>query len=293
MSISRGTARARVPARPRKRKAAKTQAVQTTANNPYIVPAVDRAVRLLIVLAQHRREMSLAQLTGRLNLPHATAFRLAYTLEAHGLLRRKLTGYEVGPRILSLGFEYLSSLDIVSVAHGELSRLRDETGASANLGVLDGFEIIYLCHVSSLRPLGSRVDVGSRMPAHGSSIGRMLMAMMPETDLVERWNAKRPPELEGCVHSLDALIAQARADRRRGWVLKRGVFESDLVAIAAPVLDASGSTIAAINISGPASVMLGTDDAEAHIATLLSCARRISAQLGYQGRSKPLTKTQA
>lgn len=281
MSNSRRPARARVSERPQKRGVLKTQSVEAVDEDPYIVPAVDRAVKLLTLLAQERREMNLAELTSRLNLPHATAFRLAHTLEAHGLLRRKPTGYEVGPRILSLGFEYLSSLDIVSVAHAELSRLRDETGASANLGVMDGFAIIYLCHVPSLRSLGSRVEVGSRMPAHGSSIGRVLMAMMSETDLAERWKAEPPPKLEGCVDDLDGLVAQARADRRRGWVLKRGVFESGLVAIAAPVLDVAGSAIAAINISGPAAVMLGKDDAKAQTAALLSSARRISAQLGY------------
>lgn len=251
------------------------------AHDPYIVPAVDRAIRLLMLMAQEKREMTLAELTARLDLPHATAFRLAHTLESHGLLRRKPMGYEVGPRILTLGFEYLSSLDIVGVARGELTRLRDATGASANLGILDGFEVLYLCHIPSLRPLGSRVEVGSRMPAHGSSIGRVLLAALPVEELTSRYRGTVVVELADCANTLDALIAQAKEDRARGWVLKHGVFERDLVAIAAPILDVSGEAVAAVNISGPISAMLADGVAASHTNALLTAARRISSQLGY------------
>lgn len=258
-----------------------TQERGETSRDPYIVPAVDRAIRLLTLLAQEKREMTLAELTARLDLPHATAFRLAHTLETHGLLRRKPIGYEVGPRILTLGFEYLSSLDIVSVARGELSRLRDVTGASANLGILDGFEILYLCHIPSPRSLSSRSEVGSRMPAHGSSIGRVLLATLRVEELQARFDAASIPILADCANTMPELIAQAKEDKARGWVLKRGVYERDLIAIAAPIYDASGKAIAAVNISGPASALDEPGQAEEKINCILMAAKRISQQLGY------------
>lgn len=252
-----------------------------TAGDPYIVPAVDRAIRLLALLAEERRALTLAEMTGRLGLPHATAFRLAYTLEAHGLLRRNPTGYEIGPRILTLGFEYLSSLDIVTLARAELGRLRDMTGASTNLAILDGFDILYLCHVPSLRPLGSRIEVGSRMPAHGTSIGRVLLAALPMEDLEARYRNATIEALPDSVHTLPDVAAQAREDRARGWVLKHGVFERGLIAAAAPIMNASGTVIAAINISGPTSMMDGDGGPDEQIKRLLTSARQISSQLGY------------
>lgn len=260
----------------------RTKGTEEARNDLYIVPAVDRAVRLLELLAHEKGELSLAEMTFRLRLPHATVFRLTHTLELHGLLRRSPTGYEIGPRILTLGFEYLSSLDIVTVARAELNSLRDATGASTNLGILDRCDILYVCHVPSLRPLGSRIQVGTRLPAHGSSIGRVLLSALSIDELKARYHDSNIEELPDSVNTLPAIIAQAVDDRMRGWVLKHGLFERDLIAIAAPIFDVSATVVAAINISGPASVM-GPPMAERLTERLLLSAHSISRQLGYAG----------
>lgn len=252
------------------------------ADSPYLVPAVDRAMRLLALLSQTRREMSLAELTRDLKLPHATAFRLAFTLERHGLIRRTPVGYEIGPRVLTLGFEYLASQDLVTVARPELTALRDLAGVSANLAVLDGREVIYLCHVASRGAIASRVEVGSRLPAHAASIGRILLSAMSEEALVQLYAGVALPPLPDTIDTPQGLVAQAAADRSRGWVFKRGVFERDLVAIAAPVFNGAGQMVAAINLSGPASAMGEAHDNE-KIPQLLACARTLSKRLGFRG----------
>ena len=260
--------------------------MSTEPDDRYIVPAVDRALRLLSLLAAERGELTLAELTARLALPHATMFRLAHTLERHGLVRRSLTGYQIGPRILTLGFDYLATQDLSVLARPELVALRDATGASANLAVLDGQDVIYICHVPSLRPLGSRVQVGSRLPAHASSIGRVLLGALPE-DALRALYRDPADAFPDTAHDADALVAQAARDRARGWVRKRGVYERELMAIAAPVLDAGGAIVAAINISGPARLVAADDDGVAQAARVMHSARVISGLLGWRGATPP------
>jgi DNA-binding IclR family transcriptional regulator len=260
----------------------KPEQSESGADSPYIVPAVDRAMRLLALLSQTRREMSLAEITRELKLPHATAFRLAFTLERHGLIRRTPVGYEIGPRVLTLGFEYLASQDLVSVARPELSTLRDLTGVSANLGVLDGREVIYLCHVASRGALTSRVEVGSRLPAHAASIGRVLLSAMSDEALLALYAGVGLPPLPDTADTPEALVAQAAADRARGWVFKRGVFERDLTAIGAPVFNGASQMVAAINLSGPATAMGDDSERNEKIPQLLACARTLSKRLGFR-----------
>jgi len=246
----------------------------------YMVPAVDRAFQLLTLLSHARREMPLAEITRELKLPHATALRLVYTMERHGVLRRTPAGYEVGPRVLTFGFEYLASQDIVAVARPGLTALCNATGVSANLAVRDGREIIYLCHVAPVGSLSSRVEIGSRLPAHASSTGRVLLSGMEVTALTELYSGVALAPLPDTVDSVEGILAQSEADRRRGWVLKHGVFTRDLVAIAAPIFNGAAQMIAAINISGSAAVMGGDGPENAKIQELLVCARQLSGRLG-------------
>jgi DNA-binding IclR family transcriptional regulator len=250
----------------------------------YVVPAVDRAMRLLTLLANARREMPLSEITRELKAPHATTLRLVYTLESHGALRRTPAGYEIGPRVLSWGFEYLSSQDVVTIARPGLARLSEETGVSANLAVLDRAEIIYLCHVAPLGSLTSRIEIGSRLPAHASSSGRVLLSGLTAEELGKLYSGLSLPRLPDTVDTIEGIIAQAEADRVQGWVVKKGVFTRDLVAIAAPVRNGGGGMVAAINISGPStSIGEGAVQRE-RLDHLLNCAREISWRLGFQAR---------
>ena len=128
-----------------------------------MVPGLERGVRVLFMLAGEKSELSLTQIAERLSAPRSSVFRICYTLEQMGLLRHTALGYGLGPSILSLGFEYLSSLDIVEISKPELIGLRDDTGASAHLGVLSGTHVVYIAQVPSFRQLASRVAVGSRL----------------------------------------------------------------------------------------------------------------------------------
>jgi len=249
----------------------------------YMVPSLERGLRLLSVLAAARTELSLSELAERLALSRSTVFRLCYTLDRLGYVRRTRLGYEMGPRVLTLGFDYLSSLDLVDIARPELTALRDDTGASAHLGVLHGRDVIYIAQVPSLRQLASRVAVGSHFPAHAMSMGRLLLSALPDDEFdalykgvpLERFTDDTPATYE-------ELRARIAADRERGYVVSRGSLERGIAALAAPVFDRDGKIAAAVNISGPAAT-LDTGALEGVFKDrVCECAVRISEQLGYR-----------
>ncbi len=249
----------------------------------YMVPSLERGLRLLSVLASARTELSLSELAERLGLSRSTVFRLCYTLDHLGYVRRSRLGYEMGPRVLTLGFDYLSSLDLVDTARPELIALRDDTGASAHLGVLHGRDVIYIAQVASQRQLASRVAVGSHFPAHAMSMGRLLLSALSDEEfdalykgvLLEKFTDDTP----ATVQELRQRIA---ADRKRGYVISRGSFEHGIAAVAAPVFGADGKVVAAVNISGPAATLdTGAIDG-VFKDRVCQCAARISAHLGYR-----------
>lgn len=252
----------------------------------YMVPGLERGVRVLFMLANERAELSLTQIAERLGVPRSSVFRICYTLEQLGLLRRSPAGYGLGPRILSLGFDYLSSLDIVEIARPELVALRDDTGASAHLGVLSGTDVVYIAQVPSHRQLASRVAVGSRFPAHAMSMGRLLLSSLSDAEFnalyagvtLQKFTSETPA-------TIDELRKRIGSERERGYVISRSSFEQGIVAVAAPVLDRDDKVVAAINISGP-SASLDTGALEGlYKDRVCEAARRISLQLGHRIRS--------
>lgn len=258
-------------------------------HDKYMVPGLERGLRVLFVLAAERGDLSLTEISERLGAPRSSVFRICYTLEQLGLLRRTQRGYALGPRILSLGFDYLSSLDIVEIARPELVALRDDTGASAHLGVLSGTDVVYIAQVPSLRQLASRVAVGSRFPAHAMSMGRLLLSSLPAAEFdalyagvaLQKFTSDTPA-------TIDELRQKISAEREQGYVISRSSFEAGIAAVAAPVLDRDGNVVAAINISGPAA-SLDTGALEGVFKDrVCEAARRISTQLGY--RSPPQSR---
>lgn len=254
-------------------------------DDPYAVPALERGLRLLALFTRSRPELSAIEITRALALPHATVYRLLHTLEKAGLLRRTALGYTLGPRILTLGYEYLSSQSLIELARSELEALRDRTDTSANMGVLDGRDVIYIGHVPSRRPIATRMQVGSRFEAHTSSIGRLLLAGLPHDALAALYKGvklvRRLNDSPATFAELETVIAR---DAKRGYVINRGVYDEGIIAVAAPIFDHTGTAVAGVNISGPASSFTSADLKGAIKDQVCASAARISALMGFTAR---------
>jgi DNA-binding IclR family transcriptional regulator len=236
MSVSVAEAAAR-PARPAGR---------------YIVPALAQGLAALGLFGADRPLLSAPEIAQALGLPRSTVFRLLQTLESLGFLRREdERHYRLGPALLNRGFAYLASLDLVQVAQPHLVALRDRTGLATQLAVLDGTEILYVARVAAHGPIASTVGVGTRLPAHATAMGRVLLMQEGEAALRARFGTTPLARHTAITPtSLPALAALLAADRARGHVLSASHFEPGIDSLAVPVRGPQGRVEAALSVVG-------------------------------------------
>jgi DNA-binding IclR family transcriptional regulator len=234
-----------------------TDAVEPTdLQDKYIVPGLERGLRLLGEFSRNERTLSAAELARRLQVPRSTVFRLLTTLEMMGFVERTDGGREfrLGMAVLRLGFDYLASLELTELGRPLLDRLRDEINYPCNLVVRDGRSIVYVAKSVAPTPFASSVNVGTRLPAHATVLGRVLLE---DLTLDELRTLYPEPELEVFSEStpktVEALFDMVQRDRQRGYVLQEGFFETSISTIAAPVRDRSGKVVAALGATIPAS----------------------------------------
>lgn len=246
----------------------------------YLVPGLQRGIEVLHAFTPERQRLSLGALAAAVGVSRSAVYRVAYTLCQSGLLLHDTrdNSYALGPAVLRLGYGYLAAREIVEVAMPHLELLRDRTGWSAHLGVLEGMDVLYLVRVPARRGAASIVHVGSRLPAHATTMGRILLAHQSAAELQARWsNAQTARPLP----ALATLRRQGEVDQARGHVEHTGAFERAVASIAAGVKDVSGRVVAAINLAAPM-VETGAAIPEDVRAGLLATAALVSADLGYQ-----------
>lgn len=260
------------------------------ADQKYLVPALARGLTLLAQFNHQDRRLSAPELARRLSLPRSTVFRLLATLEAMGYVEKESGGheYKLGLAVLRLGFDYLASLELTELGAPILDRLRDRIGLSCNLVVRDGRAVVYVAKSASSTPFTSSVKVGTRLPAHATVLGRVLLEdldldalreLYPETRL-EAFSASTP----ATVDDLHALIQQ---DKSKGYVVQESFYEANMFTIAAPVRDHSGLVVAALGATAP-SARFRTESLDEWVAAVRQAAEELSRLLNYTpGRPQP------
>jgi DNA-binding IclR family transcriptional regulator len=215
------------------------------------VPALERGLQILRLFSRSRTIIRPPQIASELDIPRSTVHRLSVALEDMGFLRRiePGNGYALGPAVLTLGFEYLSSLDIVQLSNPVLMRLRDETECSSQLGVRNGTNVIYLSRHASLAGITSHVNVGSILPAHATVMGRIMLADLSQTERAALYGkSKLEAYTEHTPTSLTALEKLLAKDRRLGCAISYGFFEGGVTSVAAAVRDQTGRAVAAVSV---------------------------------------------
>lgn len=253
--------------------------------NRYIVPGLRRGLAILRLFNRDRTVVSVPEIVHELGISRATAFRLAYTLGADGYLQRAphSHAFRLGMGALALGFEYLGSLDIVEIARPIVDDLRDRTDASAHMGLLDGTEWVTVLRAPSRHRLRSPVTVGTRMPAHATSIGRALLMDKSLVELRAMYaGAALPAFSDQTPATVGALHRQLQAERARGYVASRSGYTPGIANVAAPIRDADGRIVAGVNVSDHESLAALMDLEGKTAAAVLAAAAAISAGLGYR-----------
>ena len=244
------------------------------------VQSFARGLQVIRSFSAAAPRQTLTEVAGRTGLTRAGARRILLTLQALGYVESDGKLFTLTPRILDLGFAYLSSMPMWNVAEPLMEALVEEVRESCSAAVLEGADIVYVLRVSTRKIMRNTLGIGSRLPAYCTSMGRMLLAGLAD-EQVQALLAATPLEAR-TRHTLtdpQAVLAKVQQARRQGWCLVNQELEEGLVSMAAPVTDRSGRTVAAINISGQVNRTSPRQMQEAMLGPLRAAAREISQRV--------------
>jgi IclR family transcriptional regulator, pca regulon regulatory protein len=164
-----------------------------------------------------------------------------------------------------------------------MEALVDKVKESCSAAALEGTDIVYVLRVPTRKIMSIGLGVGSRLPAYCTSMGRMLLAGLPDDEALRRLRAaRRGPLTRHTVTDVDALMAKVQQARKQGWCLVNQELEEGLISIAAPITNRTGRTVAALNISGQANRTSSKAMQDTMLPPLLEAAQAISRLLGTQ-----------
>ena len=229
-------------------------------------------------------EQTLSEVAARSGLTRAGARRILLTLQTLGYVQSDGKLFRLTPRILDLGFAYLSSMPIWNLAEPVMEDLVEEVRESSSAAVLDGLDIVYVLRVPTHKIMRTTLGVGSRLPACWTSMGRMLLAGLPDDELQARLQGHPMQRFtEHTTTDVDALLAHIRQARQQGWCLVNQELEEGLLSMAAPVYGKGGEVVAALNISGQANRTDPEQMLRAMLPALREAAQTITQLLRASG----------
>ena len=226
---------------------------------------------------------TLSEVAERAGLTRAGARRILLTLLHLGYVEADGRLFRLTPRVLELGYAYLSSLPLWTQARPAMEELANGLRQSCSASVLDGADIVYVLRLSVHKTMSINLGVGSRLPAYCTSMGRVLLAGMAPALLRERLGQMALLQLTPqTLVDVDELLAAIAQVRLQGWCLVTEELEPGLVSIAAPITDRSGKVVAAINVSGQPASLTSAALLEHSLPKLLAAAARVSALVRLQ-----------
>ncbi|MGA8363560.1 MAG: IclR family transcriptional regulator [Solirubrobacteraceae bacterium] len=255
---------------------------------PRYSQSLERGLAILGCFTSEHPVMGIADIADELGMSRSTTHRYVTTLLALGYLEQgRSRKYRLGLRVTDLGMSALNATGLRENVHPFLEELRERTGYTIGLAVLDGTEILYVDRARSWRRAERETDLGlypgSRMPAYSTAMGKVLLAYLPDVvqrDLIAQLKLER--NSPSTITSKQALRAELERIVEDGYAVNDQELRPSLQAIAVPVRDESREVVAAVGIAAsPEAISLAelTDALGPH---LISTAARISSRLGYR-----------
>lgn len=228
---------------------------------------------------------TLSEVAAQAGLTRAGARRILLTLQTLGYVKSDGKLFQLTPRIMELGFAYLSSTPVWNLAEPVMERLVDETKESCSAAVLDGSDIVYVLRVHTHKIMSTNLGVGSRLPAFWTSMGRVLLAGESDASLQTLLAGRERQQFTALTEQNDEQLLQIILQvRAQGWALVNQELEEGLISIAAPIRNAAGRTVAALNISGQANRNSAEMMREQLLPRLLASTQLISQLLRASAR---------
>lgn len=247
------------------------------------IQSLERGFAVLLAFDADRPNPTLAELAAATQLSRPAVRRILLTLQRLGYVERNGGRWRLTPRVLSIGQHYTASHALIEIAQPHLLRLAEQTNESASLAALDASEVVYIARVPVRRIMSINVSIGTRVPAHATSMGRALLAWAPQPEIERVIGGGLPAYTARTVTDPAEFRAALCAVRDQGWALVAEELEEGLLSVSAPVRDRSGAVVAAL----ASSTSSGRSDPERLrtdvVPLLLRTAAQISADLGHRG----------
>ncbi len=235
-----------------------------------------KGLSVIETFTAERPRQSIAEVSAASGLDRATARRCLLTLAHLGYADYDGKYFTLTPRVLRLGTACLAAMPLPQMVQPWLDRLSEELGESSSVSILDADEIVYVARAAQRRVMSIALMPGSRLPAYCTSMGRVLLAALPEAEALRRLRlhplaARTPLTLT----DPDAVMGAVRRARERGHAVIDQEVELGLRSIAVPLLNARGVTVAALNLGLPTHA----GDAEALVARYLPPLERVQGEI--------------
>jgi DNA-binding IclR family transcriptional regulator len=244
-----------------------------------IVTSVDRAIDILAMVADEPRKVG--ALSSDLGIPRNTTYELIHTLVERRLLTIDPGGrVRLGVRLFELGSTYSASIDLLAAARKAAEALRDRSGETVHVAVLDGMDVIYLHKEESPQIVRMASSIGRRLPAYATGVGKVLLANLTDPELERRLQtAKLLPATGHTITDKRLLREELASVRAQGFATDDQESSLEVVCAAGPIRDRSGDVVAAMSVSAPIS---RCDPVRLKVLTtmVVDASREVSSQLG-------------
>ncbi|WP_016931564.1 IclR family transcriptional regulator domain-containing protein [Rhodococcus sp. R1101] len=248
--------------------------------SPDYVQSLARGLSVIKAFGAHTQRQSLSDVARATGLTRATARRFLLTLIELGYVHTDGSQFWLTPRVLELGYSYLSALTLPEVARPHLESLAEKVKESTSVSVLDGDDVVYVARVPVSRIMTVTITLGTRFPAYATSMGRVLLAGLTD-DEFEAYLARADlaPITGNTVTTAEELRAEIATVRRNGYCVVDQELEEGLRSLAAPIRDASGTVVASVNLSTHAARYRMEIVHDELVPALLATAEAISTDL--------------
>jgi len=209
-----------------------------------------KGLAVLGAFGKSRPSMTLSQAASAVDLSRATARRVLRTLAALGFVEQNGRLFSLSPRIMQLGFAYLSAQSWIEFALPQMRELSERIGEACSAAILEGTEIVYVARVPTRRIMSAVLSVGSRLPAFHTSMGRIQLGFLDDAEIWRRLRSLRiNAYTPSTIIDLQALFERVRADHEQGFAIVDEEIERGLRSIAVPIVNREGQAVGALNLS--------------------------------------------
>jgi IclR family pca regulon transcriptional regulator len=248
--------------------------------DPSFMTSLARGLAVVRAFSDSRRPLTIAQISQKTGIPRAAVRRCLHTLRQLGYVDAEVNNFSLRPKVLTLGYSYLSSTPLTVSAQPYLNNISRTLNESCSLAVLDENEVLYVARSATSRVMSVALNAGSRLPAYCTSLGRVMLAHMPEAAL-DAYFAK--VELRAMTER--TVVSQRRLReilagvRQAGYAANNEELELGLRSIAVPVRGASGTVLAALNVGAQAARVSPEQMENEFLPVLLRAAQELSVLL--------------